>query len=1107
MALRATLEADFGSDGFSLTGTVDGLGTDLDGIEIPEIDLDPSSVGDAAGLLDGLDSGAIGDAVGAVVDVLGEVGVEIPAVDELAGPLTAALALGRQLAEFDPAALSSLTAAGAEIDVDGIDGLTDRIEAVGGAIEGSPLGQVLDLLGVAVPGGLDLDGALETLGGSGAAIRQLVIALGGLMAVETAVADIEDGTALVAAMMAPSELTAVLARLRAAGDTRLADLFTGIDPDDPAMVELIAPLVRSWARDVRTAAEALGRGLGFGQATLVGLDLSGAGVRLDAAFAGLGEEAFDDLRAMCERLVAAARPLLDADLPDPADSLEEFWQLARTQMAVVAGAVEGLDPARLAGALTSGFDPALDVVRRVRDAVEQVVVTVRAAIDSVTSLIESVDLGALTDAITSVLDPVTEVIDTITGLIDGAQATIETASGTVVDAMDAVRSSMEAAASVVGAAFGRVQTALDALNLAALQATLEGGIQPIADALAAAQVRPFFDTAVDVVDTTADIVGAVPLGLLPDDAKQELAEAVEPVKQIDFQVDVADVLTDRMQEILAKLDTDVLGAIEDAYADVIEFLESVDPGTPLEAFEAEVFDPFLAELRAINPSELLAPLDEAIGPVKDALTGFDVGEELLAPIEEALDSVQAAVNEFQPSALIAPLQSEVDEVRDSVREVLRLDELGEWLDTAEEALTGWLEQLDPGRFADVFDRAFRQLVEQATAPLPGRNPLGSIVSSLLGAAGSGVRADAFDAVARWLAGEAAGLGLQQRLDDAAGRVEALRDAVSAAELEALIAQLTPVHRELRQAVDALPADSALREAIEPEILGASPLELLTPFTTALPSYNQALTELAGEIRRQAGSERQLVDAVAGGLREALRPLNAFTDWLRALVRRFGLDPAGRSIGEIVADLLNTLTPSEVLEPLVDALRDLLDRVGALATTGVLGPVRTAIADVEGALAAIDLGVIADELDGAHAALLAQVDAIRPSVLLGDLLTAVEDLQDEIAAFDPLGPVQEAVDAMTAAIEDGAEALRPTTLFAPAIDIYDQIVDALGALDVRALLDPLLLALEGLALQLDDGLDSLAVALKRLQDALPDAGDLAAGGGGGSVSVGLSVGGG
>ena len=44
MALRATLEADFGAGGFSLSGTVEGLGGDLDGVAVPEVPLDTDAL-------------------------------------------------------------------------------------------------------------------------------------------------------------------------------------------------------------------------------------------------------------------------------------------------------------------------------------------------------------------------------------------------------------------------------------------------------------------------------------------------------------------------------------------------------------------------------------------------------------------------------------------------------------------------------------------------------------------------------------------------------------------------------------------------------------------------------------------------------------------------------------------------------------------------------------------------------------------------------------------------------------------------------------------------------------------------------------------------------
>ena len=135
--------------------------------------------------------------------------------------------------------------------------------------------------------------------------------------------------------------------------------------------------------------------------------------------------------ALAEQVVDWARPLLDVDLPEPAESLDELAQLLRDRVGVLATAVDSLDPARLAGGLTAGLDPAVAFIAGVREAVEQVVVTVRSAIASVGTLVDAIDLSPITDAIQAVIEPVAEVIDTITSLIGDAQATIETASAAV----------------------------------------------------------------------------------------------------------------------------------------------------------------------------------------------------------------------------------------------------------------------------------------------------------------------------------------------------------------------------------------------------------------------------------------------------------------------------------------------------------------------------------------------------------------------------------------------------------------------------------------------------------------------------------------------------
>ena len=119
-------------------------------------------------------------------------------------------------------------------------------------------------------------------------------------------------------------------------------------------------------------------------------------------------------------------------------------------------------------------------------------------------------------------------------------------------------------------------------------------------------------------------------------------------------------------------------------------------------------------------------------------------------------------------------------------------------------------------------------------------------------------------------------------------------------------------------------------------------------------------------------------------------------------------------------------------------------------------------------------------------------------LLGDVLVEYEELQTALVEFDPLGPVREVVDAMTAIIDEVDTEFRPTVLFAPVTDLYQRLVGTLGALDLRSLLQPVLDGLDGIEIQLGEGLDGTAEALTKLQDALPDLG----GGASASVSVGI-----
>jgi hypothetical protein len=140
----------------------------------------------------------------------------------------------------------------------------------------------------------------------------------------------------------------------------------------------------------------------------------------------------------------------------------------------------------------------------------------------------------------------------------------------------------------------------------------------------------------------------------------------------------------------------------------------------------------------------------------------------------------------------------------------------------------------------------------------------------------------------------------------------------------------------------------------------------------------------------------------------------------------------------------------------------------------------------------------------------QIEQLSPLTLLAEPIAAFEGLKAEIAAFDPFGPLLELLDELRATIRrlvgdppdlatnrvEGK--LSAERLLAVPLTIVDDILDAFAALDLNALLVPILDQLDVLAHDVDDGLDRTVTAFKRLQQALPG------GGGGSSVSVSIST---
>jgi hypothetical protein len=224
--------------------------------------------------------------------------------------------------------------------------------------------------------------------------------------------------------------------------------------------------------------------------------------------------------------------------------------------------------------------------------------------------------------------------------------------------------------------------------------------------------------------------------------------------------------------------------------------------------------------------------------------------------------------------------------------------------------------------------------------------------------------------------------------------------------------------------------------------------------------------------------------------------------LREVLDTVGLDTAGRTFRTVLLDLLAQAGPgglTPALSELVAAARDkVLEALDVVVASG-----RTALDAVGGLLDVLDLAPIVAELTALQTQVHDEVAQLTPDALLGDVVSGAEDVITRLRGFDPLAPVRQVIVAAQAAADSVFESARPTIVFAPVVDLHRQVVGIAGGLDVVSLLRPVLDALDGIAAQLDAGLDETGDALKGLQDALPSEVSSTDLGIGASVDIGVS----
>ncbi len=1065
--LAAQLEVRADLDLSALFGT---LATDVLGVDLGSATFDPSR------LLDVVGGAGAPDLAGLRAVVQGSLSLGGGRLDAGLPGATVPAALTDLVTALS--SLPGLVPTPALPEVTGLDGLALRVGSVRASVETGP---VADLLGL-LPG-LRWPDTLGRLGGSLGGGLDLLRVLAGLTAAATVSRTLVERTGRFAALLDGEAATAAGDLLLAlSGEVDLVAAVRAADPADAATVDELLGRVAAFADAVGRLGEEWSTGLGYGEAALSFLDVTGAAAMLELARLAVTGTDLASVAALVADVRRAGAPFLDAPLPDPEAFAGGFATQAATLADTLTATVTGWDVAATLHPVTDLADLALRPLTELRTALAGVEAEVTGALHSLRGVVDELDLTPVANALTSLLAPVTTLLDTVGDEIAGAQAQLTAMATGIADALGDVADLVGEAAGTVTGSLGEVAGALDDLHLQDLADALAGALRSVAATLASAQLSPYFDAAIDVISTAADVVEQVPFGMLPTDVQQEIVDACRPIKQLDLQ-QVEDALRAELAQIRAGFADDALAALEAAYGEVVAFLASLDPTPLLETFEAETLGQVRSALDEVDPTALLAPVDEALAGLRGLLDGLDLEAEVLAPLREVFTPVLDAVDSLDPASLLAPVQAQVDEARRALAGVLHLEDAEEALDEFRARVVGLLDRLDPAGVAEVLDeRALTALAALPDGP-PG-GAFGSLLVSLAEAGGLAADEGAVADVMAWVRGESvAGDDVHARLQGASEQVAEVRRTVAALDPAPVVAAASAHQRGLTEALATHPADSPLRVALEPVLAAAAPGAPLATLAENRRRYLASLDATAAGLVALAAPGRGELTEAAASLRVALGPLGAFPEKLRRLLAAVGLDPAGRTFRQVLLDLAGAAGPAGLtaaLTGLVEAARAKLVEVVDV----VVGSGRASIDAVQGLLALLDLAPVVAELTGLQHQVHEEIAQLSPDALLGPPVAAAGQVVERLRTFDPLAPVRQVVDAALAAADAVFESARPTVVFAPVVDLHHRVVGVAAGLDVVALLRPILDALDGLAGQLDSGFDRTGDALHDLQDALP-----------------------
>jgi len=944
------------------------------------------------------------------------------------------------------------------------------------------------------------------------AFASVVKVLAGLMLYDSILAEGERLTRMV-----PPQFQASLARQLAAnleasfsvGGQPLVQVLADAGPASEASLDRAARAVEECANQLDALADYVSAGMGFGEATLTYFDPARAQSEIATAGLLLRHPDLSALERVSQELARVAEPLTQAMDPGQASALgmDALITLAEGQVAQAAAAIQGIDAGVLVTPLAGGLSALTAPLRDFTSVVAGAVAEIQAVLEQVRSAVAALPIAGLATIIRAALAPVTAALTMLTQFVDTIRRALENVAKTVLAGLLQLEGVVDAFQQQILDLFQQARDFIDGLHLEQVVAAISDQVNAFVTLLQQAQMKPYFDTASSAIGAAADVISAVPLGLLPESMKGDLDTALKPIRDVDahrVETEIETLLqisSDGKFTLRGDLEESV-AVIQAKFEEVLTTLEVHHPRKYVQQLD-EKLSALVLRIQEITPQVALEPVSEAIAQMKSALGSFDL-EKVLEPVQSVFDQMIAKLDEFSPVELLKPLAERVTAARQKIEAVIGIDTWAPALDDLARTAVGKLDALD----GDALDATLRRLLEELRdeadrLPSLGFGSwLGVIVTGMMRGANLRISPSSIDAALRWLGDPGHGSAeLLQRAARISAALQAAKADVQAFDPISLTAILTgtaSVRTAAGGLAGRLPGDSTARlrlEAGSVRLDAAGVLARLSANRTRYLALLDTSVAMGAALQRTGMSE---VDLAVEALRHALKPLRPPLAKVRMFARYLGINSDNAGFRSIVQEVFRVASPARIaglVKPLVAALRARLQ----LLIDEVLTPVRSAIGDLCVLLALIDLQPVIVSIESIFDEVRTQLLSFSPAVLLREQLDAFAALKQELIDFDPLAPLLTLFNGLRDAVARILGKLSAEKLLESPLAIYDTILNAIGQLNVSTLLEPVLNVLDEIALQVDQGLDETVAAFERLQQSLPPPG------GGSSASASVSVG--